>query len=1232
MAETKTRIVEQLHLPAESIVGLPPELRDLLLGYLQRWCDPAEQIEAAELLRRAHGTRPALLDYMAQARLAAGEARQALDLIERRQRRNTTTVSHALEARALLALGERTAAERIARDLAAANPRNPLAVTTAAQILADTTDFDAAADLIDAYMQIKPYDLRATLTLAQIAEASGRHELADAQLQRLGAGIPAGIEVEQLVILQRLAEALGKRETAAAAEIELVRRRQQELTTLQTSLAPFIDGAELLISDPAAFYHQYTGLAAVKLTREERQRVQIETIRHFGFDHLREGQAETISLALLRNQSVLMVMPTGGGKSLCYQLPALVLPRATLVISPLIALMKDQVEGLPKAAQARAVFINSTLSDAEMAQRMEGLARGDYKLVYAAPERLRQRSFLHALRRAGLDLFVVDEAHCVSMWGHDFRPDYLFIHEARRVLGNPPSLAMTATAPPRVRDEIVDYISDPSPATATGDERTATGEERTATGDERTATGDERTAKQTRPHVIALDIFRPNLHLSALSFHNEDEKLVALLGYVTKTEGSGIVYVNTRSRAETIAMALRRAGVSAEAYHAGLSERAPVQDRFMRNQTRVVVATIAFGMGIDKPDIRFIVHFHPSRSLDAYYQEVGRAGRDGKLSQGVLFYSNNDWANLRRWARADEYSTLFLRRVYAAVAAQLGIGAHALEPAENAAENAAEDTTEDAAENAAESQSHLPGASDRITAYGTQAVSGPVDMRRLQQVLNSDETSVRVAISLLEHAGLLRRGFDVPREVTISVAKRPDPAALKEKTVARLFKGLQLGPEQAATFALVDIANFMRWSLEEAEEHLLDCQAARAFTLRFGRRAMFIDLPAEPDNLNDRIDGLLAQSEAIGLRRIDDMIGYATTDACRHGYISAHFGSPPRTKCTVCDNCTGVRPDIQQPERIEHLLPDDVDIEPMIIDCLVSLPKPVGRSGLARILVGALRAPVKPDQARHHGALKALGEGGVLAYIDDLLEENRLRQYTRHDYLVLAPTLRGRIEAETWLAEHPELNLYGESEPPTKAEDGEAGQPVERYTALQKALWLWRRRLADQLGQPPYIVMRNELMLQIAEVRPQTRDELAALHGMGEQRMQHYGDAIMDIIRLNPPQPGDEALLAAQRREQEIAAAASAETAASPRRDAVASPQIQKQVYMRLQEMRQKLAISNRTKPFEVASNPLLKEITQRAPQSIEELEAIPGFRESSLATEATQIVTMIAAVRAQYG
>ncbi|HHY58948.1 MAG TPA: RecQ family ATP-dependent DNA helicase [Chloroflexi bacterium] len=1196
MAEVNALITSQLHLPPESISSLPQEVRDALLLYLQRYGEPAEQLKVAETLRVSHGGWPALLDYLAHAYLASGNPQQAMEIIERRQRRNTTIGSHALEARAFLSLGMRDAAQRIALELVAANPRNGLAIAAAAQVLAQTTDYETAAAPVIAYLASKPYDLQGTLTLALVAAETGHPDLADAQLQRLGGGIPAGITVEQLTLLHQVAEMLDKRETAAAAALELQRRQQQELRSLQAALAPFVDGADLLLSDPGAFYRQYTGLDSVVLTREERQRVQIETIRHFGFDRLREGQLETIALALLRNESVLTVMPTGGGKSLCYQLPALVLPRATLVISPLIALMKDQVEGLPKAAQAQAVFINSTLSDAELAARMEGVARGDYKLIYAAPERLRQRTFLHALRRAGLDLFVVDEAHCVSMWGHDFRPDYLFIQQARAALGNPPALAMTATAPPRVRDEIVDYISD--------------------------VTGDVAGGQRRRPHVIALDIFRPNLHLSALQFHNEDEKLAALVNYVGKTAGSGIVYVNTRSRAETIAGALRHAGIAAEAYHAGLADRSPVQDRFMANQTRVVVATIAFGMGIDKADIRFIVHFHPSRSLDAYYQEVGRAGRDGRLSQGVLFYSNNDWANLRRWARADEFALDFLKRVYAAIAAQLGVAVNA----SNQAATAENSASPPEAEAEAPTATVTPVAPGRITAPDAEGAAGPVELRRLQQVLSSDETTVRVAISMLERAGLLQRGFDLPREVTITVPRRLNRTALEERTVARLFKGLQLGPDQSATFALADIARFMRWPLAEAEERLLELGGEGVFTLRFGRRAMFIELPPEPDDLEARLEALLAQSVAVAQRRIDDMIGYATTDSCRHGYISAHFGSPPRTHCDVCDNCTGVRPDIVQPARVEHLLPDDADIEPMIIDCLISLPKPVGRSGLARILTGALRAPVGPDQARHFGALKALGEGGVIAYIDDLLEQNRLRQYTRQDYLVLAPTLRGRTEAEAWLSEHPDLAAYGAAPPETEGLT-EAETESDRYTALQKALWLWRRRLAEELAQPAYVVMRNELMLRIAEVRPQTLEELAALPGMGAQRLQHYGAAVLDIIKLNPPQPGDDARLAAQRAEQEAQAAAKA---TSSQETEQISPQLERQIYMRLQEMRQKLAIASRVKPFTIAGDPLLKEIARRAPTSLDALQAVPGFAASELNKTSAQIITLIVALRQQ--
>lgn len=1166
-----SQILTQLGLPAASVPNLPPEVRDELLTFVQRWGSPTEQLELVAAVREVHGPLLFLLDYQALALYRLGRYTEALDVVERRQRRSTSVTTQMREAITLLAAGQQQPARSLATELARTYPRHTGAVCTAAEILITLGDYAAAEAVLRTLLDYRPADLQGNLTHILLTRHAQGNAAADEQMQRLGTGIPAGISDEDLQRLELLAEEMGRRETAAAVSLELERRRLQEYEQLRTHLKPFLTESDELAKDPELFYRLHNGPEAVPVSREERTRIEVETIRHFGFSRLRLGQVETMA-AVLRGESTLTVMPTGAGKSLCYQLPALIFPRATLVISPLIALMKDQVEGLPTVTRKRATFINSVLSEAELAARMAAVARGEYKLIYAAPERLRQRAFLRALRQTGLDLFVVDEAHCVSMWGHDFRPDYLFIEEARRELGNPPALAMTATAPPRVRDEIVEYITNEHDR-------------------------EPRLTDIDRPRVISLDIYRPNLHLSAVQFHNEEEKLEALLEFVSKATGSGIVYVNSRHKAEMLALSLRNAGVKAEAYHAGLENRGPVQDRFMNDTTRVVVATIAFGMGIDKSDIRFIVHFHPSRSLDAYYQEVGRAGRDGVLSQGVLFYSNNDWANLRRWAKADEYNVEFLEKVYAAIATQLNV----TPPAADAAAPVTLDTS----------------------------VAGPVDARRLQQVLNSDETAVRVAISLLERADLLTRGFDVPLELTLMIPRRIPKEAQTDKGFQRLLKGLALGPEQSATFGVTDIARFMHWLPYDVEGYLLDWAQLGWLTLRGGKRAMYIELPPSPPDPRERLDRLLSHSAAVAQRRIDDMIGYATTESCRHGYISAHFGSPPRVRCPVCDNCTGVRPDIKAPQRVAHVLPDDADIEPMVIDCLISLPRPVGRSGLVRILAGGLRAAAGPDKARHFGALKGLGESSIAEYIDDMLEDGRLRQYERNGYLVLAPTIRGRAEAEAWLAEHPELNFYQAADPNAVSDKEAEPAEAEKYTGLQKALWLWRRRVAEELGQPAYVVMSNEVMLRIAEVRPQTLADLGELPGIGGQRLQHYGAAILDIVKLHPAQDGDVVLLTTQRQAM-TEATADAKAAAGQIRKAVEghSPQIERQILMRLQEVRQKRAVAERAKPYAIAPDSLLREIARRAPLSTAELMAIPGFRSSGLATEVNQILTMIHALR----
>lgn len=236
-----------------------------------------------------------------------------------------------------------------------------------------------------------------------------------------------------------------------------------------------------------------------------------------------------------------------------------------------------------------------------LASRLEQTAQGAFKLVYAAPERLRQVPFLDALRHAGVSLLVVDEAHCVSLWGHDFRPDYLFISKAWQELGRPPILAVTATATTHVRDDI----------------QAALGKMR----------------------LIATDIHRPNLRLEARKLFNEQQKRQSLLALCSEMKGSGIVYTMSRKRCEALADMLEREGESVMHYHAGIADRAAAQDRFMQGQARIVVATVAFGMGIDKENVRFIIHFDPPGALENYHQEVGRAGRDGLPARCVLLFT-----------------------------------------------------------------------------------------------------------------------------------------------------------------------------------------------------------------------------------------------------------------------------------------------------------------------------------------------------------------------------------------------------------------------------------------------------------------------------------------------------------------------------------------------------------------------------------------------------------------
>jgi ATP-dependent DNA helicase RecQ len=332
---------------------------------------------------------------------------------------------------------------------------------------------------------------------------------------------------------------------------------------------------------------------------------------HFGYDAFRPLQREIMESSLA-GRDVLAILPTGAGKSLCYQLPALVREGLTLVVSPLIALMKDQVDQL-QAAGVAATFLNSSLDPAENRARLDGLRAGDYKLLYVAPERLMTPDFLPGLRAWNIAALAVDEAHCISEWGHDFRPEYRRLREVREAIPGIPVIALTATATPRVREDIVTQLALDEPAD------------------------------------FLASFNRPNLNYLVEPKVRAPQQVV---DFIRKRGGeSGIVYCQSRKRTEEFAATLRDAGITAVCYHAGMEqgERARHQDAFLRDEASVVCATVAFGMGINKPDVRFVIHADLPKNVEGYYQETGRAGRDGLPADCLLLYARGDVVKYQRF-------------------------------------------------------------------------------------------------------------------------------------------------------------------------------------------------------------------------------------------------------------------------------------------------------------------------------------------------------------------------------------------------------------------------------------------------------------------------------------------------------------------------------------------------------------------------------------------------------
>ena len=735
----------------------------------------------------------------------------------------------------------------------------------------------------------------------------------------------------------------------------------------------------------------------------------------FGFEHLLPGQAE-IMHCVARGEDVLAILPTGGGKSLTYQLPSLRdTTGCTLVISPLIALMKDQVDKLPRGVSHLATAINSSLEGDELHRRLEGVERGMYRLVYVAPERLRQPSFVQGMRRGGINRLVIDEAHCVSMWGHDFRPDYLHIAESRRLLGQPPLLALTATAPPGVRNDILQRLGP--------------------------------------MRVVSGEVLRSNLRFEVIQLRNQDEKLQSLLDICSHEPGAGIVYAGTRARCEELASLLRSQGVTAIHYHAGIEDRARAQEEFMSGRARVIVATIAFGMGIDKPDIRLVLHFEPSSSLESYYQEAGRAGRDGLPSRCVLLYARADQGTLRARSKRDALGVKLLRGTLAAIKKQV-------EP----------------------------------------ATVGRVVLDDLRRDLQVDETPVRVAISLLEQAGLIRRGPDIPRCLTLWMAR---PLGTTDRDLESFCRACGLQPRQRVECDPLEVARVAGLDPATIEERVWNGCASGGLSCRASARDMLLELRQTPRDAQERIDALLDQYEQVREQRVNEMVAYANTRHCRHGHICTYLSGYGPQRCKACDNCV--------PRPVAPRIDLMAEWEQMLVILRVA-GRGWGRRKLIFVLRGDAAAPAFALDRPGFGALAFRSEPALEYLIDRLLAAGFLQaRRLEHGGVALRLTPSG-----TRALQHPEA-VRALTEAPTTCHTAEPTHTLdaewsEDAEALYQRLRQWRLERARAKGLPAFMIAHDALLRRIAAAHPRSGQALSQIGGIGPHKLQEYGTELLALI------------------------------------------------------------------------------------------------------------------------